>query len=306
MKKQIRPKIDQRILFKEVKRKRDDILVSESTNATPLPTRDIGSYGEYKLSILRQYLYAYSTIVSNNFPQYYYLETCAGPGVCKLRNSGQLVLGTSLLAMTNKPAFTKYVFVEIDEPFYAALKKRKNTYCPDVDAEIIRDDCNNCIRPIIESLPWNKPVFVVMDPEGLELKWDARVVPIANHPRSELFINFPYNMAIKRCISENVYSRTEETVTDYLGTDQWKHWRNRYVKGEISHDERRSALLEIYKEGLQNLGLTEIQVSRIIRSDNNQPSYFLISASRKRVARKIMKDIMKVDVTKQTTIANGD
>jgi len=303
MAKRIRPKINQHELFQEVIKKRQDILQSESAPPfATLPRREMGGYGEQKLDILRSYFYSYSAIVSNHFKRFHYLETCAGPGVCTQRGSGRLVLGTPFLAMTNKPAFTRFHFVEIKSALCQALQTRKDLHCPEVDAEIVNDDCNNCAKSIVENLPKNSPVLMVMDPEGLELKWETTVVPLAEHPRSELFINFPFDMGIMRCISPNVSPETEHAVTTYMGTDVWKPIRDDYLQGNISHDNLREAFLRLYTERLQGLGLKEIQVSRLVRSDNNQPLYFLISASRKRVASKIMKDIMKIPVAHQSML----
>jgi three-Cys-motif partner protein len=300
----IRPKINQKQLFDEVKKRRDDILTSERQSLGEALTRPIGQYGEEKLRILREYFYSYSAIVSNYFKEFIYLETCSGPGVCTLRESGRVVLGTPLLAMTNKPVFTKYYFVELDDKAHEALTWRRKSYCPDANVEIVHDDCNNCIGSIVQKIPKNIPVLAVMDPEGLELKWNQTVAPIAAHPRSEIFINFPYDMAIKRCISPNLSPATELTVTECLGTEEWKPLRDAHLRGEISAEDLRDAFLDLYTDGLRKLGLMEVQVSRLVRRDNNSPLYFLVSASRKQIARSIMKDIMKIDVSRQTTILN--
>jgi len=298
-----RPKIDQHELFEQVMRDRQEILRLETADRDrTLPRRSIGGYGEHKLEVLRKYFYAYSAIVSNHFKRFSYFETCAGPGICELRGSGRLVLGTPLLAMTNKPAFTEYKFIELDHGLAKALQERKNRYCPGIDATIMNGDCNACIKSILNTLSDSAPVLVVMDPEGLELKWQTTVVPAAAHPRSELFINFPYDMGIKRCISPNANAATEEAVTEYMGTDVWKQSRDSYLTGQMTHDDLRNAFLRLYTERLEGLGLKEIQVSRLVRSDNNQPLYFLISASRKRVAAQIMKDIMRIPVTRQMTL----
>ena len=298
----MRPKINQKELFDRVIKNRESILLEENKIPdTVLPRRPGQTYTGNKLDKVRSYLYAYSAIISNNFERFWYVETCSGPGVIKVKDSGRLILGTPLLAMTNEPYFTGYRFIEQDQGIANALKERHKRYCPDLDVEVIVDDCNDCFERVLSEIPSDDHVFVVMDPEGLELKWEKTVVPAARMKCSELFINFPYDMAIKRCINPQ-YEATERTLTECLGTEEWKDLRDKYNSREITSNNLRDKFVQLYVSGLQRLGLKEVQVSRLVRSDNNLPLYFLISASRERVAKDIMKDIMKVEVTKQEVL----
>ena len=210
------------------------------------------------------------------------------------------------MAMTNIPSFTRYVFIEKQRDLAEALMKRKDRYCPGVNATILNGDCNDHVGSLLNAVSSRERVFVLMDPEGLELKWDATIVPAASHPGSELFINFPYDMAIKRCISSKADVATELTVTEYMGTDAWKELRDSCERGEIGTDELRQGLLDMYTDGLRRLGLREIQVSKLVHGDSNHPLYYLVSASRKRFVPKIMKDIMRIGTVQQQTLDCGD
>jgi three-Cys-motif partner protein len=296
----MRPKINQKVLFERVIKRREQILDAEKDiTDSELCRRPAQTYTDVKLGILRKYLYSYSAILSNSFDRFWYVETCAGPGVCRVRDSGRLILGSPLLAMSNEPAFTGYRFIECNYDIATALKERQKLYFPALDAKVVIGDCNNSLEKVLAQLPSNDHVLIVMDPEGLELKWEKTVVPAAKMKNSELFINFPFDMAMKRCMES-----TENALTECMGTDRWVKYRDQYKSEEISFQELRETFLRIYVEGLQNLGLTEVQPSHLVRSDNHNPLYYLISASRKPVAKNIMKDIMNVDVTTQTTLGD--
>jgi len=300
----MRPKIRASELTRRVDAKREEILKSEGE--TPigqrLYMRQVGAYSQTKLDLIAKYLYAYSMVLSKYFRRFWYLETCSGPGVCSIRGSGRIVLGTPMLAMTNEPRFTGYRFIEISRKSYKALRDRRGRYCPEVDFESVRCDCNSCIGEVLKALPPRDPVFIVMDPQGLELKWNDVVVPAASAEHSELLINFPYYMGIRRCLSPNQNEATSRSVTEYFGSDAWMEWRDRCFEKEISQEELRDALLKMYVDGLVGLGLPHVQVSPLVTGDKNQPLYHLIFASRKDVGKRIIADIMNIDTTSQTTL----
>jgi three-Cys-motif partner protein len=207
-----------------------------------------------------------------------------------------------MLAMTNQPRFTGYRFIEISRKSHKALRERRDRYCQDVDFDSVRGDCNDCLGEVLRTIPQRDPLFVVMDPQGLELRWNDVVVPAASAEHSELLINFPYYMGIRRCLSPNQNEATSRSVTEYFGSDAWMEWRDKNLEREISEEELRDALLKIYVDGLKGLGLPHVQVSPIVTGDKNHPLYYLIFASRKDVGKRIIADIMKIDKTSQTTL----
>ena len=261
--------------------------------------RDSGTYVEKKLEFMRKYLYAYTTIISKHFDRFWYIETEAGPGICRTRGSGRVLLGTPLLAMTNEPFFTGYRFIEADSECREALERRRNLYVPaEIDVRIVEGDCNLRTREVLETIPARDRFLAFMDPEGLEMKWKDVVEPISEMEGAEVYINFPFDMAIRRCMSPELPSH-EGTITEYMGHDRWKSLRDEFYKESYDASQLREAFLTMYLEGLTEVGFEHTAVSRIIRSDNNVPLYYLIFGSRVPVAKKIMASVMKVDIEQE-------
>jgi three-Cys-motif partner protein len=291
-----RDKINDATLKARVKERRERIRQEESSlPSSSACTREIGAYADAdKLTFLRKYLYVYAYIISNNFPRMWYVETCAGPGVGRVRGSGRLVLGSPLLAMTNEPYFHGFRFIEADHDCAEALRERAGRYAPGLDVMVIEGDCNSQSPRAIQDIPNDDHFLAFLDPEGLELKWETSIVPLAERPNSELYINFTFDMAIKRNIAPTQSPGHELAVTEYMGTDAWKDLRDAYYEERISFDQLREGFLGLYEDGLKEFGFQHFAVSKIVRSDNNQPLYYLLSASRVGVAKKTMDQVMKV------------
>ena len=103
-----------------------------------------GDWTEEKLSRVKKYLVAYSTIM-NKYPlQYAYIDAFAGTGYRTLNTpdeQGQLMLpelidpesqqfieGSAKIALQVKPEFNKYIFVEKDEEKIKELVNIKATF----------------------------------------------------------------------------------------------------------------------------------------------------------------------------------
>jgi hypothetical protein len=77
-------------------------------DSTPLDdglARDAGPWVKDKLGILRKYLPAFGMACRNKAPEWFYVEGFAGPGVNRLRDTGELVWGSSMLALQADPMF---------------------------------------------------------------------------------------------------------------------------------------------------------------------------------------------------------
>lgn len=278
----------------------------------PLPRtvcRDVGSYAEEKLRCIRGYLYVYSKIVSKNFPtsDFYYVETHSGPGVCNVRGSGRKILGSPLLALTNEPFFKKFRFVELDNNCVRSLRMRISKYCPlpiKRTTKIFCGDCNQVINKVLNEFEDNIPCLIIIDPENAsQLKWTT--LEACSKKNSELYINFTYDMDMKRRLLEKDLSTTDEdieSITEFYGCKDWMQIRKDYLSGKISPSTAREKFLGLYMKRIHSLlNYASVVPSKIIRGEKNQPLYYLIHACRKEVARRTMRQIMRVDY-KQTKL----
>ncbi len=285
-------------IAERVTTRRKNIRVTESKNREKLVFKPYGRYVEKKLKFIRKYLYIYSKIVGKHFLEMWYIEPEAGPGCCEIKKSGRILLGSPLLALSNEPCFHHYRFIEKDLKCANALEKRINSYFPDKDALVKNGDCNIILKDVLEEFADNIPFLSIIDPVGLEFKMSTMMLFVQKE-KAELYINYPYDMAVKRCISPKSYEATQKTVTEYFGTNKWLSIRNDLHNKKISADEAREKLLNLYTSKIKDIGFENVTYSDIIMSDSNRPLYYLIHASKKEVAKKTMKQVMKVGKEQQ-------
>jgi three-Cys-motif partner protein len=117
-----------------------------------LPARVSGSWIETKHHYLDRYCGIFSKGMKNRWPKRVFIDVMAGPGLCKIRDTGSELDGSPLIAL-NHP-FTDFVFVESDPSLCEALKKRVARHANEGQSVIaICSDWQNAVdRGALEAL----------------------------------------------------------------------------------------------------------------------------------------------------------
>ena len=105
----------------------------------------IGYWSEMKLSIIKEYAAAHSTIfrAERQHGLYHvYVDAFAGPGMHISKRTGEPVPGSPLNALQVEPRFREYHFIELDRLKVAALKQAVGRR-PEV--HVHDGDCNNIL-----------------------------------------------------------------------------------------------------------------------------------------------------------------
>ena len=243
--------------------------------------RDAGPWVREKLRLLGLYLPGYLQATTRARDRIY-IDGFAGPGWNRIRESGDLVAGSPLIALDaggtdNQPPFTKLIFIEGDQAtadeFAAAIEARGT----DRTWEIVVGDVNEKLPTVVRMLPKQAPAFVFLGTQGIDPRWGT--IEAISTWRTELLINFPLGMAINR-------NPDSAKVTEYFGTKEWRPWWER----------RRSAVVDFYRNRLMEIGYAEQpKDSRLINTQGEfgQHLYYLIPASKHAASRQIWDWILK-------------
>ena len=89
-----------------------------------LPVRDAGSWAKAKLDYLARYISVFETSMRQIWSIRHYIDLFAGPGKNCIRDSGEIVLGSPLLALTTSFPFTGCFFAELMPVNADALQRR--------------------------------------------------------------------------------------------------------------------------------------------------------------------------------------
>jgi len=260
----------------------------------------IGFWSQLKLDILREYVQAYSRILSaQRSPALYhiYIDAFAGAGVHRSRETGKLINGSPAIALQVIPSFREYHFIDLDGDKTALLREsliedRQDVWVYDGDANQVLLEK---VFPRIRYENYRRGLCL-LDPYGLHYTWE--VVQAAGAMRSiELFINFPI-----ADINRNILHRDQATVDPreinrmnaFWGDDSWRqaaYTTNRSLFGYLEKLDN-LAIVNAYRKRLQKVaGFQSVSQPLPMRNSKKAVVYYLFLASHKPVASDIINQI---------------
>lgn len=143
----------------------------------------MNEYAEYtalKLISVLYYKTTFLNVVKRNEKsrKYYdgavYVDLFAGSGLVKLKETGDVIAGSPLCALSNNELNFDYaVCIEKDRKKSQVLENRLTKVIPKEQFKVIQGDCNIVIKDVIQTIKskFNNPiVFTFVDPEGMEVK----------------------------------------------------------------------------------------------------------------------------------------
>jgi three-Cys-motif partner protein len=214
--------------------KRVDGLTEDSESIVeqaPGVANDFDSWSALKLILHSAVVNMYTTVMSDNsyFKNYYYVDALAGSGVSEYEE-GQCFIGSPIIAAkAAREPFSKMFFIEEDEEFAKALRKRLNHVFtdPSIDIrepeewEVIQGDANDELPEVAEEIKRRGQAqtggynyFCMVDNQGLNVDWPA-IESLTPTPYGDLLINFPTSQAVGR----NAVREETGALNDFFGTD---------------------------------------------------------------------------------------
>jgi three-Cys-motif partner protein len=149
----------------------------------------IGPWTEVKLDILREYAAPYSKILVNNHFHHLYIDAFAAGGSHISRRSGEVVPGSTRIALSTQPPFREYHFIDADP---ARVEQLRQYTADRSDVYVHEGDCNDILlRDVFPRARYEdrRRALCLFDPYNIDLSWD--VVATAGRMRSiEIFVNF--------------------------------------------------------------------------------------------------------------------
>ena len=271
--------------------------------------RETGAWAAEKLDYLARYIDVFETAMRRKWPVRNYVDLLAGPGKNIVRDSGTILLGSPLLALTATYSFTGYFFTDRSDKNTKALQQRcaASPYSQRVD--IRTGDCNDLVNDIVAHIRQDDRRslnLAFLDPEGMELRWET-VVRLATVRRMDLIINYPEG-GLNRYMRQAFEAAGQTSVDEFFGDRAWrKIYQNWHERGATLGLHRQ--LIDFYRERLQELGYTEFrQVDQVgdeplIRNVKRRaPLYRLLFASKHPLGHNFWHKVMHRDVHGQARL----
>jgi len=251
--------------------------------------RDSQDYAKDKLTILSGYISRFTTSMRNKkWRALNYIDLHAGPGKNRFKPSGDIGIGSPLIALTTQRSFKNYFFVELGHQEHLTLEQRIQATEIKSGINLYKGDCNVEIDKIIlklnqidrEKIPdmWGSLNLAFVDPEGLEIEWKT-IEKLGKQNRMDLIINFSTS-GITRNIKQFFESDEETAIDRFFGTHEW---RDIYSKLQVKDNTIvRRELLDFYIHRLGQFGY-ENDLKRdehVFKNKKNRQIYSLIFASK--------------------------
>ena len=257
VRKTIRPAWNEGIIKSfNCKRRKEDLYVKLikwtkefKTRGNKLKNVDDIHYSAHTWSILKLIALAYwvdvYTRVMKNHPRFHpycYLDLFAGSGTNYIKETGDIIVGSAIIAIKGAPKygqFHKCIYIENDTRKATSLERKlvklgikKNKY------EVEKDDCNLVVPRILSSyLKDTRHLLVFIDPEGIEIKWSTMELLLKR--KCDILFVFQTKAIVSRILRYRKY----KALTEFFGDESWKYVLKAGDKGDI--------LLKIYMEKLR-------------------------------------------------------
>ncbi|NUQ85215.1 MAG: three-Cys-motif partner protein TcmP [Anaerolineales bacterium] len=272
------------------------------TIADNLPLRTHGGAWTYdKLFYLNAYLDRFIVSMRGEKQKWrsiHYIDLFAGPGKNALPD-GRLLLGSPLLALSQKRPFDRYFFSDLESANIEVLRKR----CAQFSAEYSKisfevGDANQVVNRVVKTIlaidkpitdKWQSLNLAFLDPEGLELHWET-VEKLASR-RTDLIIYYP-QMGISREGAKEIDQKPPTRIDLFFGDTGWRQIYQKYQRGEESFLHR--ALLDYYKSKLKSFGYVYDPLPEpIFKNSKDAPLYRLLFACKHPLGNKFWADVTK-------------
>jgi three-Cys-motif partner protein len=134
---------------------------------------EIGPWSEVKLEIVRKYASAYSRILAKRGFEHFYIDAFAGGGTHVSKTTHEPIPGSPVNALSVKPPFFEYHFIDLDKRKTAELKRISED---NDNVFIYEGDCNKKLLehvfPRVTRTAKHR-ALCLLDPYGLHLNWEV-------------------------------------------------------------------------------------------------------------------------------------
>jgi len=279
-----------------------------------LTLRETGAWAAEKLDYLGRYLDIFmNSMCSKPWRGIQYIDLFSGPGKCQIRNTGQILIGSPLIALQLKYPFSQYYYADMDEQAIETLKTRCNNSPYRDRIQYFTGDSNLIVQEIVCEITkldsqiienkWRSSLnLAFLDPEGLELEWRT-VKALGNVRRMDMIIYYP-QMGLTRQIPNEIDLAPPTRIDRFFGCTTWRDIYRQARKTELHRE-----LLDLYKSNLKKLGYMDYKDFELFDSEpvmrskeKNAPLYRLLFASKHPLGNKFWKKVTRRNIYGQTKL----
>lgn len=248
-----------------------------------LPTNEVGEWAKIKYALVGLYGEIFSKGMKDKWDRRIYIDLFAGSGRVRVRNTGEILNASPLIALGVTHPYDLYIFCERDTSNLSTLKQRVATLYPNANVVYVAGDCNEQVSAINAAINncgsrGGGLSFCFADPFGIAPLKFATIEAISAGKAVDFLVLLALAMDANRF--KSLYAKSSNTTVDeFLGNPKW---RNEWSKVEQTMDFR-PFLAEQYGVSMGRLKYIPVPLSKmkeVRSSERNLPLYHLAFFSR--------------------------
>ena len=187
-----------------------------------LPIRKSGEWAKSKHHYLKNYC-GITTISMRNKFKLVYLDVMAGPGRCKIEETGEEFPGSPMIALNHD--FSQYIFIEDEPDLAAALKQRVAKHSKAGKVKIISQNWTKYAEAGKLKFDDHTLVVAFVDPTGISQVPMSAMKILARNPRIDLLVTIQYRLGIVWNAPLYLKAKGNQTALDnFLDEPDWREW----------------------------------------------------------------------------------
>jgi len=242
-----------------------------------LVTNPIGPWAEDKYRYVGMYAEMFATGMKNKWPRRLYLDLFSGPGYSRVRDTGRVVLGSPMIALSLPDPFDAYVFSDESPEALDALRIRVAGLDQQLPVTYIPGDANVAVARIVtvvSATPSKSTLsFCFLDPYKLNIHFQT-VKRIAEGRAVDFLILLALYIDANRNIQWYV-GDDNPTIDLFLGD---RTWRPRWKTAERAGDSIVKFLANEYSARMGQIGYLTMTLEDMVKvrtRDKRLPLYYL-------------------------------
>jgi three-Cys-motif partner protein len=158
-----------------------------------LPARKSGEWAKRKHHYLNNYCGITTVSMKSRF-KVVYLDVMAGPGKCKIKETGEEFAGSPLVALEHD--FSEYLLVEREPNLANALEQRVSGHPKAQKIKVIRDDWVKLAASGQLRFDAHTLVVAFIDPTGTSQVPMSAMKDMAQNPRIDLLVTIQHRLGV--------------------------------------------------------------------------------------------------------------
>lgn len=249
-----------------------------------LPARKSGDWARRKHHYLRNYCGITTRAIQGKL-RLVYLDVMAGPGLCKIKETGEESAGSPLVALDHE--FDRFIFIEDTLELAEALKQRIAKHPKAKRAKVIAESWLEVAKS--GRLVFDNKTLVVafIDPTGISQVPLWAMLELTRNPKIDLLLTIQHSLGITWNVPQYLKSTSGQTALDgFLGTKDWRKWK----WTEPSQFTLRA--IDCFSNRIQQEGFIG---TRHVSVPEGQPLYRFTLFTRHDLGEKFWNEILKID-----------